>query len=110
MRVFKADLKNALRIVWLTASLIIVAALAAPFALGQEGLARLLPPCEWKVKYHRECPLCGMTTSFIDISEGQLGSAQRANRAGIPMYLLFVTNEAGALAFVRRKVSRPCKH
>jgi len=109
MRIFAADFRQALRIVWLAVSFVILAALAAPFALGQERLAHLLPPCEWKVKYHRECPFCGMTTSFIDISEGQFGNARRANQAGIPLYLLFLTNEAGVLTFVRRKGFTICK-
>ena len=103
MRIFTPDARQALKIVWLVVSLLILAALTAPFALGQERLAHLLPPCEWKVKYHRECPFCGMTTSFIDISEGQFGNAHRANRAGIPLYCAFASNELGLLAFIRRK-------
>lgn len=103
------DIEQALRIVWFVVSVMILATLAAPFALGSQELARLLPPCEWKAKYHRECPFCGMTTSFIDISEGELGNAQRANRAGIPLYCAFVSNELGVLAFVRRKGLVTCK-
>ena len=109
MRIFMPDARQALRIVWLVVSLIIVFTLAAPFALSRDRFAHLLPPCEWKVKYHRECPFCGMTTSFIDISEGQLGSAHRANRAGIPLYFAFVSNELGLLAFIRRKGIAACK-
>jgi hypothetical protein len=109
MRAFTADFRQALRIVWLAISLVILAALAAPFVLGGERLAHLLPPCEWKLKYRRECPFCGMTTSFMDISEGQFGNAQRANHAGVPTYLLFVTNEIAVLALVRRKGSTICK-
>ena len=106
MRILAADLRPALRIVWLVVSVIILATLAATFALGRERLGHLLPPCEWKVKYQRECPFCGMTTSFLDISEGQFDNAQRANHAGIPLYLLFMTNEIGVLAFVRRTFVR----
>ena len=109
MRILTPEFKQALRIVWLVVSFIILATLAAPFVLGGERLAQLLPPCEWKVKYHRECAFCGMTTSFLEISEGQFGNAQRANHAGIPLYSLFVTNEIGVLAFVRRKGSTVCK-
>jgi hypothetical protein len=47
-----------------------------------------------------------MTTSFLDISEGRLGEASHSNRAGIPLYLLFVANEICALAFMRRGGAR----
>jgi len=97
------EFKQALRIVWLVVSFLILAALAAPFALGRDRLARLVPLCEWKSKYGRECAFCGMTTSFLDISEGRFGDATHANRAGIPLYFLFVSNEIGLAAAARRR-------
>lgn len=97
------DVRRSFRIVWVTLSLAILAVLVSPFALGRERLARMVPVCDWKSKYERECAFCGMTTSFLDISEGRLGEASHANRAGIPLYLLFVANEICALAFIRRK-------
>ena len=97
------DARRSFRIVWVTLSLAILAVLVSPFALGRERLTRMVPVCEWKVKYGRECVFCGMTTSFLDISEGRLGEASHANRAGIPLYLLFVANEICALAFIRRR-------
>jgi len=81
----------------------ILAILASPFALGRDRVARIVPMCEWKAKYGRECAFCGMTTSFLDISEGHLSEASHANRAGVPLYLLFVANEIRALALIRRK-------
>jgi hypothetical protein len=96
------DVRRSFRIVWVTLSLVILAVLVSPFALGRERLARIVPACEWKTKYGRECAFCGMTTSFLDISEGRLGEASHSNRAGIPLYLLFVANEIWALAFLRR--------
>jgi Protein of unknown function (DUF2752) len=113
MRLLTPELKQALRIVWLVVSLLILGALAAPFTLGRERVARLVPICEWKSRYGRECAFCGMTTSFLDISEGRFGEATHANRAGIPLYLLFVSNEAGLLALARKlgapKKGQPCK-
>jgi hypothetical protein len=97
------EVGQSFRIVWVTLSLVILAILVSPFALGRERVARIVPVCEWKAKYGRECAFCGMTTSFLDISEGRLGEATHANRAGIPLYLLFVANEICALAFLRRK-------
>ena len=97
------DVKRSFRIVWVTLSLVILAVLASPFALGRERLARIVPVCERKTKYGRECAFCGMTTSFLDISEGRLREAGHANRGGIPLYLLFVVNEICALALIRRR-------
>ncbi|HXA67298.1 MAG TPA: DUF2752 domain-containing protein [Bryobacteraceae bacterium] len=97
------DVRRSFRIVWVTLSLAILAVLVSPFALGRERLSRIVPACEWKAKYGRECAFCGMTTSFLDISEGRLGDATHANRAGVPLYLLFIANEMCALAFIRRR-------
>ena|SRR5271154_3696221 len=108
MRFVTPEFKQSLGIVWLVVSLLILGTLAAPFALGRERLASLLPACEWKSKYGRACAFCGMTTSFLDISEGRFGEAACANHAGIPLYALFVSNEFGLLAFARRK-GLPCK-
>ena len=103
------DVHRALQIVWLTLSLVILAVLASPFVLGRERISRLTPVCEWRAKYGRECPFCGMTTSFLNISEARFRDAGRANRAGIPLYVLFVSNEICALAFARRKGGITCK-
>jgi Protein of unknown function (DUF2752) len=97
------DLRLALRMVWMVLSLLILTILAAPFIVGRDRLGALVPVCERKASYGRECPFCGMTTSFMEISRGEFGEARKANRAGIPLYSIFVSNEVGALIFVRRK-------
>jgi len=103
------EFKASLAIVWGTLSIGILAALLAPFAVGHERLAGLVPACERRARYGTECPFCGMTTSFCDISAGKFSDASHANRAGIPLYFGFVANEFCALAFVRRKRGIPCK-
>ncbi len=97
------DVRRSFRIVWVSLSLGVLAILAAPFVVGRDRLARIVPVCEWKAKYGRECAFCGMTTSFLDISEGRLRDASHANQAGIPLYVLFVTNEICLAAWIRRK-------
>ena len=99
-----------LKLVWLTVSLGILLVLAAPFALGRERAAHLAPVCEWKAKYGRACAFCGMTTSFLDISDGRFGDAGRSNRGGVPLYLLFVSNELAALLFFSRKGAMTCRY
>jgi hypothetical protein len=103
------DLGPSLRIVWITLSLVILAILASPFLLGRERLAGLVPVCDRKARYGQECLFCGMTTSFLSISEAHFHDASRANRAGIPLYAIFVSNEICALVFMRRKRGSPCK-
>jgi hypothetical protein len=103
------DLRAALRIVWMVLSLLILMILAAPFVVGRERAATLAPVCDRQARYGLDCPLCGMTTSFLDISRGEFGAARNANRGGIPLYLSFVSNEIWALIFVRRKRSALCK-
>jgi len=98
------------KLVWLALSLGILMILAVPFALGRERASHLAPVCEWKAKYGRACAFCGMTTSFLDISEGRFRSARRSNRGGVPLYLLFVSNELAAFLFFSRKGAMKCKH
>ncbi len=103
------DLAQSLRLVWIALSLIILAILVSPFLLGRERLTALVPVCERKALYGRECAFCGMTASFLNISEGRFSDASRANQAGIPLYVGFVSNEICALVFMRRKKDNTCK-
>jgi len=96
------DLDVSLRFVWLIVSFAVLLVLAAPFVLGAERVARLTPVCESKARYGRPCAFCGMTTSFLAISDGRFEDARRSNRGAIPLYALFVLNEVCVLTFVRR--------
>jgi len=107
--VLNTDARASLRWAWLLLSLAILAALVSPFVMGRERIARIVPVCDRKARTGLECPFCGMTTSFLDISEGQFPEAHRENHAGIPLYLGFVANEICALAVVRRKRGNSCK-
>ncbi len=96
------DLNVSLRLVWVIVSFAILLVLAAPFVLGAERVARLTPVCESKARYGRPCAFCGMTTSFLAISDGRIEDARRSNRGAIPLYALFVVNEVCAFVFVRK--------
>jgi hypothetical protein len=82
---FFTDAGKSSRIVWMAVSVAILVVLALPFTPACDPVIGLIPACEWKTRYGRECPFCGMTTSFLDISEGHLDAAHRVNRAGIPL-------------------------
>lgn len=93
------ELRRSFSIAWLVVSLGILLVLTAPFVLSADAIANLIPVCEWKARYNQECPLCGMTTSFILISQGSFKAALGANKAGLLVYGGFVVNELFALLF-----------
>lgn len=96
---FAQQLRTALLIAWLIVSAAIVPVLAAPFVLPPAIIFLLTPRCEWKARYGRECVLCGMTTSFILISEGRLNDAVGRNRGSIPLYAALFWNECMAFGY-----------
>lgn len=103
------DAVRSLRLAWMIFSVVILAILLSPFVLGRDRVAGLAPVCERKARYGLDCPFCGMTTSFLNISEARFRDASHANRAGIPLYGVFVSNEIFALLFMRRKRGNACK-
>lgn len=105
----RRDLNVAVRVVWLIVSVVILLILASPFVLGPDRVAKLAPVCQSKLRDGTPCSFCGMTTSFLAISEGRFDEAGRANRGGIPLYALFIMNEIGILVFLR-KGGLACKY
>lgn len=86
------DARRAFYISWLIVSAALLIALAAPFFISSANLERILPPCEWQVRYGKPCPLCGMTTAFYHISRGDLSQALDAHGESVTVYLLFLAN------------------
>jgi hypothetical protein len=96
------ELKAALRIVWLALSFAALGAVLTPWMFSAEQIAAVVPKCEWKARYGRECFLCGMTTAFIAIAHAHVGEAERANRASVPLYAGLVVN-LGVVLFRKPK-------
>jgi hypothetical protein len=94
---FAEQVRTSLLTAWLVVSAVLLAVLAAPFILPPQTIFSLAPKCQWKTKYGRECPLCGMTTSFVLISRGRFDDALDRNRGSIPLYSAMVWNECVAL-------------
>ena len=94
-----SDLKAALRYVWLVVSVVTGCAIVAPFVCSPATLHSLFPACAARVKYHTGCPLCGMTTAFIDLAGGRWRDAQAANSGAIPLFLAWLVNLVVALAY-----------
>jgi len=99
----RGDVRAALLVSWLIVSAAGGAILAAPFVMDPATVAALVPACESKIRYGRPCSLCGMTTAFFHIAEGDLGEAGRANRGGIALFSALGLNLAGAAIFLGRR-------
>ena len=106
----KGDVAFSFQAVWILVSLPILFALLAPFFLSQATIDLITPRCVWKTKYHKECPVCGMTTSFILISHGRLKEANVRNKGSLALYAAFISNEISLLAFLRRRCRSFLQH
>lgn len=89
----RGQVKLAIFSVWAIVSAAIFCALIIPFVFSRDSFNTYLPECEWKTEYNRECPLCGMTSSFYYISQAKLQKAHQANDLGIYLYVFFILNE-----------------
>ena len=77
---FLKDLKKSLLISWIIITSIIFILLISPFLFPGDVLLSISPPCESKTILGQECFLCGMTKSFISISQGNFYQAYRLNK------------------------------
>ena len=96
------DFHTAASVAWLVASAIVLVILFAPFLLPDSAIASLSPVCESKARGGPPCPLCGMTTAFLLISDGRFEEAYQANRASTLLYAAFALNELFAFLFLSR--------
>src|SRR3990170_4120038 len=71
--------------VWLIVSVALAAAIVAPFVAPAEVLYGVFPECEAK-RRGSACSLCGMTTAFVQISNGDLAGAQSSNSGSIALW------------------------
>jgi hypothetical protein len=94
-----SDLRVSLLIVWGVVSLVVLGVLATPFVLDEGRILRLAPACISRTKYGQDCFACGLTRSFVLISQGRFHEAASQNKAGPPLYAAFAIN---TLAFFLR--------
>ena len=87
-----ADWRKAVNWSWTAVSLLLLAVVLAPFVISPAWLQASLPLCEWKARYQRECPACGLTTAFLAIARGDWAAAHHANIAALPLFTLFLSN------------------
>jgi hypothetical protein len=103
---FADQMRAGLLAVWLIISSVILPVLVAPFVLPPRTVFSLAPQCEWRAKHGRECVLCGMTTSFVLISEGRLDAALHKNRGSVPLFAAMVLNDCVAILYVLGRIRR----
>lgn len=96
------QLRTAFILSWLFVSCLLVFVLAAPHLLPHNLILDATPACEAKTRFNTECSLCGMTTAFLRIAEGDMQGAANANRAGVALYGVFLLNELAAIVALRR--------
>jgi hypothetical protein len=94
----RADVKPALTSTWLIVSGVMAAAAAAPFVLPAEVLYGLASECPAGLR-GSPCLLCGMTTAWVHIAQGDLASAQHSNAGSIPLWTVAVLNFVVAVAY-----------
>jgi hypothetical protein len=84
--------QQAYYIVWSIITIILFFILLFPFIAKDNIVLKVSPTCISVIKYHRECPMCGMTRSFIEISHCKFSSAFHYNRGSIFLYIIFLLN------------------
>ncbi|MBL8212166.1 MAG: DUF2752 domain-containing protein [Bryobacterales bacterium] len=102
----REELRTAVLWVWILLSAATAASAAAPFVVDRHLLDSVTPVCVSRSKLGRECPGCGLTTSFHQIAAFNWAGAAQTNRAGLPLFALFTLNAAGCLIYVARRLSR----
>jgi hypothetical protein len=97
-----AQLKKSICIAWLIISVFILIILITPFVLSKETIH--LVASQIKTPHENRCLLCGMTTSFINISNGKFEQALAANQFGIYFFIIFLVNELVICYILFRKL------
>jgi len=61
--------------------------------MPEKTIYELLPTCEWKLYYGKECFFCGISHSFCEITKFNFYSAFNYNMLGIPLFFFLMVNE-----------------
>jgi hypothetical protein len=102
----KKELVFVFTVVWFVVSGVILMLLVTPFVVPGEIILQAAPKCEWKVKYNKECPVCGITTAFIRISNGEFHEALISNKYSLTVYFIFAMNELFLITFLINRFLR----
>lgn len=93
-----ADLRKAVKVVWLILSVVGMLAVVAPVVLPEQAVLGLFPVCSAKAR-GSSCVLCGMTTAFVRLAHGDWRGAVDANPGAPALYVTFALNFLAAAAY-----------
>jgi len=100
------DTRVSFIVAWFALSVGGMSLLLAPFIVPHSILLKVSSTCESRHGDIARCPLCGMTTAFLLLSEGDLEGAQRSNHWSIFLFSGLLINSITALIFASRQVVR----
>jgi hypothetical protein len=101
----RTDLPRALRAAWFAVAAFFAISALLPSLLPAETLHDVLPACSARLR-GQSCMLCGMTTAYLRIAEGDLAGATAANAGALPLYFGSWLNFALASAYCLFKGER----
>lgn len=89
---------------WLIISGILLITMLAPYLVPESTL--LAASGMFQLKHHDQvkCPICGMTRSFIAITDGNISEAMHYNRWSILVYGILLINKILAAIFLIRRI------
>jgi hypothetical protein len=90
---FYNDLKKVFFQVWCIISFFIFISLISPFLVSGSTLLSFIPVCPSVKYYGTSCIACGLTRSFISISNLHLSEALNSNSYSLYVYAVFLLNE-----------------
>ena len=101
MKFLKRKMKNSTKLSFIVAcnsaylfiSLILLCLFLFFIIMPEEAIYALLPTCEWKLLYGKECFFCGISHSFCEIIKFNFSSAFNYNMLGIPLFFFLMANE-----------------
>jgi len=102
IRFFKnnSEYAVALKVVWLILTLITVTVLLMPVILDKQAVLEITPTCVSISRFGTECAVCGMSRSFLEITDGNLKEAIDINNGSVYVYSLFLLNSISFIAYI----------
>lgn len=98
-------MKNVSFIVWCVLSCVILVLIVVPLVVPASWIGPLIPQCSAKARGGK-CALCGMTTAFYHIANGEFAKASHTNHYSISLYFIFLSNEVTVAGFATYKTLR----
>ena len=97
------QIKTASFAVWVIVSVCVAAILIGTCLPAANVVLEISRRCRSPNHGNLDCPLCGMTRSFLAINRGEFDKARSLNKGSIALYASFVLNEALFAVYLARK-------